>query len=62
MWSSWSSVIATRGSSPDCHRGTGAGAWTSSRPSRTSSPTSAWVMLFAIDHEINVVAASVPGA
>ena len=40
------------------HSGTGAGEATSRRPSATSSPISAWVIDFAMLHEISVVSAS----
>ena len=39
--------------------GTGAGAAGSMAPSLTSTPTAAWVMLFAVLHEIRRVSASI---
>ncbi len=59
MCSSWRRVMAWR-SSP-AHSGTGAGASRSSRPSRTAMPTSAWVTLLPVDHEISVVSGPVSG-
>ena len=59
MCSSWRKVMAWR-SSP-AHSGTGAGASRSSRPSRTAIPTSAWVTLLPVDHEISVVSGPVSG-
>ena len=52
--------MAERSSS--AHSGTGAGASSSRRPSRTAMPTSACVTLLAVDHEINVVSGPADGA
>src|SRR6476661_6230066 len=59
MCSRWRTVMARR-SSP-AHSGTGAGASTSRRPFRTAIPTSAWVTLLPVDHEISVVSGPVSG-
>ncbi|MEJ0041949.1 MAG: hypothetical protein WDM81_06925 [Rhizomicrobium sp.] len=62
MRSIWSSVIARRGSSCACHSGTATGAAISARPSFTTRPTRAWVMLLATDQEgsVSVAAMSAP--
>ncbi len=41
------------------HSGTGAGASRSSSPSPTNMPTAAWVIDFAMLHEVNVVDAEI---
>ncbi len=51
MCSSESIVIAARGSPDVCHSGTAARSSRRRRPSRTSTPTAACRMLFAIDQE-----------
>ena len=62
MRSSWSSVIAPRGSSAPRQAGTSAGAWMSRRPSLTAMPIRAWVMLLAIDQERQVTSGPKPSA
>ena len=50
-------MISRRGSPATCHRGTGAGASSTRRPSATSMPTTAWSMDLAMDHDSRGVSA-----
>ena len=59
---SWSSVIPALGSPGRCHSGIGAGASTVSRPSRTRTPTSAFITLLETDHPASGVSGLTPAA
>ena len=62
MRSSWSIVIPALGSPGRCHSGIGAGASTASRPSRTSTPTSAFTTLLDIDQPASAVSGPIPAS